>query len=66
MRLQANEDEATEMSEATEATEATDISEASDQDNKKVHGLNRRYNFVVVVVAFLLYCIIHIYILHVI
>lgn len=63
MRLQANEDEATEMSEATEATDATDISEASDQDNKKVHGLNRlhtlthRYNFGVVVVAFLLYCI---------
>lgn len=41
MRLQANEEEATEMSEATEATDATDISEASDQDTKKVPGLDR-------------------------
>lgn len=50
--LQANEDEATEISEATEVTDATDISEASDQDNKKVHGLlytfTRCYHVVVV------------------
>lgn len=64
MRLQANEDEATEMSEATEATDATDISEASDQDNKKVRGFNRLhtlthcYHFVVVVVVspLLMFC----------
>lgn len=40
LHLQANDDEATEISEATEVTDATDISEASDQDNKKVDGLN--------------------------
>lgn len=63
LHLQANDDEATEMSEATEATDATDISEASDQDNKKVDELNclrpltHCYIFDVVVVLYIFYCV---------